>query len=244
MTLRSVRVQFAAAALSTLVFGGAPTQAAYTYLDAIDGDLHPDSGGGANTFTDQNAPADPDSWADTTGTDALWRYRDTGPAAVSFGTSSWEGRMDDYELYTQITGLIPNTPYNLRLYGVWSGGNNSWGLGYSLDDGANWSVNIDRDFIESAKLTGDGSWLENSTSDGVGTNKIDPDGDTRGWVYLGSSVSDGSGVIRVDVRPQPNTSSERGVYDGVAYEMIPEPATLALAGIAVAAGMMLSCRRA
>jgi hypothetical protein len=241
MKPQSVWFLLSIGALSALLFGPNTSLAAYTYLDAIDGALHPDSAGGANTFSDGVSPND--EWADTSGTDQLWRYRDTGPATVSFGTSSWEGRMGDYELYTQITGLTPNTPYNLRLYGVWSAGNNNWGLGYSLDGGSNWSANISRDSIESAKLTGDASWLENSTTDGVGTNKTDPDSDTRAWIRLGTVMSNGSGVIRVDVRAQPNTSPERGVYDGLAYEAVPEPAALALAIAAVAGAIFRNrCR--
>ena len=58
------------------------------YVDAVDNNNHPAAPAGLNTYNLDNSP-----WVTTTsdGT-AQWRFRNTGPGAVSYGTSSYQGR--------------------------------------------------------------------------------------------------------------------------------------------------------
>ncbi len=85
------------------------------YVDAVDANNHAAAPAGLNTYNLDDSP-----WQTTT-SDATsqWRFRNTGPGAVSYGTSSYQGRYTegDAPMYTKVTGLTPVGSYGgLRLY--------------------------------------------------------------------------------------------------------------------------------
>ncbi len=234
------------AAAVVLALGAVSAQAQFTYVDAIDFSLHPDGPlgdpfafpGNENTFIDDGFGNKTAPWVtDASGTGQLWRFRNTGPAAVAVGTSAYEGRLNDDEVFTILTGLTSGQTYTLSLYGVWTTRNATWGLAYSLDGGSSWSGTIDSLDVEFAN---DNLGVGQGWVDTLG-NKIPTDygsaTDTRGNVIIGTAVADGSGQIMIGVRAAPNTVSERGVYDGIGYALgvIPEPSTFALMGLGSAA---------
>ena len=237
------------AAAVTLALGAVSAQAQWTYVDAIDFSLHPDGPlgdpfafpGNENTFIDDGFGNKVAPWVtDASGTGALWRYRNTGPANVSYATNSYEGRLGDDELYTVLTGLTPGETYTLKLFGVWTTANNTWGLAYSLDGGSTWSGTLDRDDVITGIGLGFGQgWVDTAGNPVVGSS------DTRGNLIIGTMVADGSGQIMVGVRAAPNTVSERGVYDGIGYALgvVPEPSTFALAGLGAAAMLIFRRRK-
>jgi len=245
-------------AAAMIALGAVSAQAQWTYVDAIDFSLHPlsptqtgDPGfGQENTFLSGGAPFV--TTANGAGTD--WRYRNTGPGGVAWDAatpggagSAYSGRANegDPPVFTTVTGLTPNTEYSVRLYGVWTGRNNTWGLSYSLDGGTVWSGTVDRDTIEYAHdFVGTGDWVDNSTALGASVPFVVGDNtDTRAYIFAGSTLTDGLGNLVVGVKGQPNTTTERGVYDGIAFApgLVPEPTTFALLGLGGAA--MLIFRR-
>ena len=239
-----------AVAAVLLAMGVVSSQAQWTYVDAIDYNNHPLSptltpsgGAGApfyqeNTFLEGGAP-----WVTDLGDGTSnWRFRDTGPAHVSFGLDSFQGRglsENDPKLFTTLTGLTPNTLYTIKLYGVWSSGNNNWNLQYSLNGGTTWGGYISRDVVTFAGGLGAGQGWVDTSNGGVGAMVPGPAGDSRGNVVIGSMTSDGSGTLTVGVWNWKNAAGtqERGVYDGLAYAVgvVPEPTTFALAGLGAAA---------
>lgn len=221
-----------------------------SYVDAIDYSLSPNGpmGNPFNIALENTWIRDTNSgviapgvlanaWVtDTSGTGELWRYRDTGPAPAANSTTAYEGRLGDQELYTIVSGLNPGDTYTIMLYGVWTTRNATWGLAVSLDAGASWTGNIDSLDIDAAKGFGfDQGWVDPSG------NQISVDygntTDTRGAIIVGTTMVNASGQLVVGVRAAPNTSSERGVYDGIGYAIgvVPEPTTFALAGLGTAA---------
>ena len=230
--------------LAALAFSVASSQAQWTYYDAVDFSNHPDAPGAENTWLD---PVVDVPWITATGNGTPeWRFRNTGPGAPAYGTSAFAARKNESDpaVYTRVTGLTPDTEYTVRLYGVWTTRNNTWGLSYSLDNGNTWSMSIDRDTINENIVLGGGNWVDVSDN-GVGAPVADPDSDTRAYVIIGSAMSDSAGIMNVGVQGWPNTSTERGVYDGIALAVgvVPEPTSFALVGLGAAALMIFRRRR-
>jgi len=181
------------------------------YVDAVDNNNHPAAPAGLNTYNLDNSP-----WVTTTsdGT-AQWRFRNTGPGAVSYGTSSYQGRYSegDQPCYTKVGGLAPGASYTgLRLYFVVSAGNSNWKIQYSLD-GSTWSGSITKD--SSGVVL-----LEPSTTDALGTpaSPLPTSGDTRCYLPIpGALIANANGEIRLFVS-SPSDTTDRTVYDGFAYD--------------------------
>lgn len=194
-----------------LVFGGSPVHGEMVYVDAIDGVYHP-SHTSPNTF---NAlTGSPTDWVTTVDSTAEWRFRNSGPGAVSFGASAYQGRVaeGDGPIYTTIGGLSPGTAYaGLRLYFVISQNTSDWLIQYSLD-GTNWSAAINRDTPGVVKLV-------DSTTDALGTIEMGSAvADTRCYFPIpGTLTADTNGEIRFYVR-SPTETTDRTVYDGFAFE--------------------------
>ena len=134
-----------------VLFGTGSGRAAMVYVDAIDGIYHPLSAT-PNTF---NAVTDSATdWVGFLDGDSLWRFRNTGPGAVSYGSSAYHGRFLDGDgtLYTKVTGLTPGASYSgLRIYFAISAANNNWKIQYSLN-GTTWSSSISRDTGDVVRL--------------------------------------------------------------------------------------------
>ena len=234
--------------------GVASSQAQWTYYDAADGTFHTNGNTGAwnlyNVGNGNPAPPADDPFTFSASDGQYWRFRNTGPANVSFGGSSYQGRNSegDGELYQTFSGLTPGGTYTVRLYGIWASGNTSWGLGYSFD-GSSWSASINRDTIHTAWLIGGGSWVAHDTLNDLGSDigGAPAGGDSRGWIIIGTLTADGAGNARVYVRNHgnPTFTTERGVFDGIALAegIVPEPSSFALAGLASAALLIFRRRK-
>jgi len=151
--------------------------------------------------------------------------------------------------YTRITGNLPNTEYTIAMYSIQGGAKDT--VSYSLDQGVTWSSGagiIDQPVIQSM-LWGGADWLAHSTTDAIGTPTGIKDGDTRYRIILGTMISDANGDLVVGFR-DPNWrstggTSDRGRIDGfaVALGQVPEPTSMALAGLGAAAMLIFRRRK-
>lgn len=235
-----------------IALGAVTAQAQFTYVDAIDFSNHPNSptldpsgGAGApfwqeNTFVAGGGPFVTDLGNGTSN----WRYRNTGPAGPLFGTSGYAARRgeNDPPVFTTIGGLTSGNTYTIKLYGGWTTANNTWGLSYSLAGGT-WSSTVDRDTIITAAGLGFNQGWVDAADTWIAPSEAS--GDSRGNIIIGTAVADINGEIQVGVQGWPNTSGERGVYDGVAWApgVVPEPTTFALAGLGAAALLIFRRRQ-
>ena len=186
------------------------TKAGLVYVDATDG-VYAATPSTANTYNATNDSTT--DWVTNVDNTPQWRFRNSGPGAVSYGTSAYDGRPaeGDGVIYTKLTGLVPYTNYTgVRLYFVVSADNSLWDLQYSFD-GMNWSDTIDRD-------TPGVVFLADSTSDALGTEEVGtPASDTRCYLPIATPLTtDTNGEARVYF--QTVAGANRGVIDGLAYE--------------------------
>lgn len=150
--------------------------------------------------------------------------------------------------YTRISGLTPGQNYSVALFSIQGGAKDT--LSISLDLGATWSTPIDTPVIDAAVGAGTADWLAHSTTDAIGTavpgdSSVAKDGDTRYRILVGYQTADAAGEVIVGFR-DPNLrstggSSDRGRIDGFAVAAVPEPTTVALAGLSMIA--LLARRR-
>ena len=229
---------------AALVFGLATAQAQpYQYFDIADGSNTPP----ANTYNASTGSTTDWIWY----VDGIpqWRFRSTGPGAVAWGTSAYDGRYingtngPDPALYTTLSGLQPSTEYlSVRVYGVYPRAVTNvsniprYGAEFSVDGGSTW-WDVD------SHIGGSYTWVDNSSP--LGNVLPAPgSGDTRFCTYLPALMTDASGVARIDVRiPQylaDGSLQDRFILDGYAVA-IPEPSILALAGLSIVA--LLTLRR-
>ena len=170
-----------------------------------------------------------------------------GGSANSYGGDLYFYRSDYDPIgspdgYTRISGLTPGQDYSVAMFAIQGGTKDT--VSTSLDLGATWSTPIDTPVIES--MLGNGAdWLQHSTTDAIGTVGV-KDGDTRYRIIIGDQIANSSGEVIVGFR-DPNLrstggSSDRGRIDGFAVAAIPEPTTVALAGLGAAA-LLLFRRR-
>lgn len=189
---------------------------------------------------------DPDNafaGADTS-EDNLWGEREFGTNDTVFESSGvGSGSEDSPEIATTIDGLNPGAPYNIyaHFYDV------------SNDQGQNWPI---RAGFTSGDLTlfanGDdgGSDALSATAAGLASDLIfveDPKFDDGGGrllyaASLGTATAEASGEVTVYIDDLPSTvgANNRTWYDGVSYELIPEPSSVFLAAAGLA---LLCCRR-
>jgi len=182
----------------------------------------------------------------------LWRYRDvSGPGVPSANSSAFTGFFSngDVPIYSLINGLTPNTAYMVRVYAIYPqnstnavvGNRGRFGADVSLDNGGFWHKVDNKDSFYSI------TWVDNGNA---GLGNVLPTtlaGDTRGYVQLGGAVvADALGVARIDVRlPQflaNGQAQDRFNIDGFALA-VPEPASMALAGMGAAALLIFRRRR-
>ena len=175
-----------------------------------------------------------------------WRYRNTGPGVPAWNGNSYQIRYTEGDVsgYQEITGLTPSMTYYVAVYGVYPQNTTNMGSRYgaefSLDGGNTYSLVDNRG--------GSGiNWVDNSTDLGVSQPTVNA-GDTRFWSWIpGSGVSDASGnldvYLRLPATLSDGTATDRFILDGFMLSTVPEPATLALAGVGAAALLFLRRRR-
>lgn len=213
--------------LSVLVSGLAAfssAEAAIVYVDAA-------GGSGGNTVQESNSSAT--AWFTSTdsATDGLWTRRTTGPAAPLANDTGFIGNLGENApmLVTTATAATPGL-YDVYLYyGSKTGtGENNWQIQGGLS---------------SSSLT-----LFNN-SNGIQVNDSgDPitplSGDRRYRSYLGTATVGLDGNLSVyvdDVFVSGTVSDPRSVYDGIGYELIPEPSAVAM--LTAGMGCLLLRRR-
>jgi hypothetical protein len=215
--------------------------AAVTYVDVTPG------AGGNTTLTD-GSQWDPLTADQGASGDGLWAQRAFGNGATIFQNAASGNSDNAHRLRTTISGLAPGSPYNVYVY-FWS-------------DVSQWRINAglgDIQVLDLPQFSAVGGHADpataNTTRLGPGTsdNLAAPvfsavpgqfttavmigEGNRRLYqAYLGIGTADAGGTIRVMVDDDPPVmadSNQRTWYDGVGYELIPEPATSALAGLAL-----------
>ena len=219
--------------------------AAITYVDATEG-------AGGNTTLINGSQFNSTAAA---GDDGLWRGRAFGNGATIFEADAFDGSNEDaHMLVTSISGLTPGASYNV--------------YGYFWRDPSNWrlkaTVNIG-DITNLATpdplddfLSDDPSVYFSAAGPNPPTTISNPAvaGDfdvapilaegNRNLLQanLGSIAADGNGVILVGIDDGDNglSNGRRTWYDGVGYEPVPEPTSIALIGLSGIA-MLLGRRR-
>lgn len=239
------------AAAVVLAVGTIAAQAQWSYIDVQDGTLYPPGNTYDVIFNDTI------NWA--LGVDGNstfgWRTRSvTGPGAPAFNQTAYSGfylnqfgGQPDPELYMPVT-LAPSTVYNVRVYASFAnnvtnvnlGSRSRLGAEISLDGGATWQL---------ADTRGGGTVQVVDNSSGVGVDLAAPltGGDFRGYILLSSTLTtDGAGNGQVNIRlPQlltDGSNQDRFHLDGFAFA-VPEPTTLALAGLGAAALLIFRRRQ-
>lgn len=199
-----------------LLLGAGASQAALTYVDA--------------NFATNTSP----NTAVTTvvAQDNLWAQRGFGTNTTVFESSGNTGAENSPILQTIITGLVPGVAYNVwvNFYDVQNDSTQNWPIraGFTTGDLTLYANGADGGAAAlsatAAGLASDLTYVSNPRFD---------DGSGR-MLYagaLGSAVASVDGGISVFIDDMPATigSNNRTWYDGVSYEIVPEPTTALLA---------------
>ncbi|MFD2257871.1 PEP-CTERM sorting domain-containing protein [Luteolibacter algae] len=206
--------------------------ATITYVDA----LH---GLGGNTFsTTQGAPsADNSSWlanpafdGDSTENNTQWNGRTFNGAGGTVYQAQPAAGGSIPELTTQITGLADGT-YDIWIYYT-----------ENVNNGQNWF--IDAGFTSGSLTTYgaiNGTTVVDASSQTF-SNSTDANFSGGAAAYLGQQTVVGGSTVDVFINhPGGNGGANRTVYNGVGYELIPEPSSTALSGMT--AGLLLFRRK-
>jgi hypothetical protein len=191
--------------------------------------------------------------ATNSGTDGFWQYRNLTGVNLVNGSNLWQtdaaGTVPNGEstqsLVTTITGLTPGEQYNLYVmfWGGQTATGNNWDVAARVGDTGQYTVFKHRT-TPVPNLTGyiDGGLGIDTTATGTEFTNAAPSVITRAFsgtqshlLYgsLGTVTISGSGAVSIyvqgpDVDPASSTSERRTYYEGVGYEIVPEPQSFLL----------------
>ncbi|MFK7788496.1 MAG: PEP-CTERM sorting domain-containing protein [Phycisphaeraceae bacterium] len=238
-----------AATITTALTAGLTANAAITYVDALEG-------ASGNTFpTGAVDPADT-TWLNTTTTGGFdgWVGR-TAIDGANGATQNYfqavedadvAGPSDDIpELTTQITGLADG------VYDIWvffsdqvTSDTQNWYITAGLTSGSLTSYSTPGEPV----ITGTTKVGVSNAADLTFTSSValDSGGATPARNMFGANVGQATVVggstvnVFIDAEVPGTTSNHRVFYDGVGYELVPEPSSLALLGLG---GLLFARRR-
>jgi len=236
--------------LTASLMVGTTAQGAITYVDATLDNTDNAAGGADSTWADGDDGTTGGTVADgSANNDGLWRYRGSqGSEGVFEATGSSDEAENAVPIVTTLSGLADGT-YDIYVFFRASGASGqNWnvkaGLTSSLGDADIFRESDDRG-LTLGTLGIDSSGLTFASGAAPST------GESRDLLYgvVGQAVvSGGSDVdIYIDDLPALNWpdqessgSTVRTWYDGVGYEVVPEPGSLALLGLG---GLLIARRR-
>lgn len=178
----------------------------------------------------------------TTADDNLWSLR-TGFASGSTIYESGQGDGEDApEIVTTIDGLVPNTPYTIYVH-FWdgSGTDPDWNVraGLSSNPGANTAFANPADAADIGATAGVVASSLTYTTPPTTFQEADRTM-FAGLVGEGTSNSTGQLAVYIDDLPSTIGVNNRSWYDGVSYEVVPEPGCMALLALG---GLLVGRRR-
>lgn len=199
-----------------------PAQAAFTYVDATD------TSSGNTTLSD-GTPFDAN---DGTG-GTTWRQRDN--VAFGSGGTVFEGVEPSPTIVTTLTGLTPGTSYEIVVH-FWDPDSDveDWNIqaGFTVGSLATYSRAADD------VPGGIASPLSSSLTYDTAPDLFAAGGRSSFAAMLGTATANGSGEIQVFLDDIGSTDvNQRTWYDGVSYQVVPEPTT-ALLGLLGFAGLL------
>jgi len=229
-----------------LAVGTIPLQAQWSYYDAVDFAQYTAAYPSAvpNLFvTSGGAPLQATTADGTT----EWRYRNSGPGVPDWNGNGYQIRYAEGDVpgYEAISGLLANQQYSVRVYGSYPANTTNSPLPGSIYgaefgyDNATWTIVDNRGGSTI-------NWVDNSSELGTPVDGTTLTGDTRFWSALPVATTDASGNLNIYLQ-LPDTLSDgsvpdRFILDGFALQ-VPEPTTLALAGLGATLLMFIRRRR-
>ena len=216
---------------------------AVTYLDATMANTNNAAGGVDSTWLDGNDGSTGGTPVDgAAANDGKWRYRGgSGSAGIFEATGSSTTEEDAVKIVTTISGLADGT-YDIYVF-----------FRASTSSGENWNIKAsltptiaDSDVYRQNDTRGLtlGTVGINSTGLIFETGAAPSTGETRALLYgiIGQAVVSGGSNVDIYIDDLPALgwsgaanaeSTVRTWYDGVGYQLIPEPSTALLGGLGV-----------
>jgi hypothetical protein len=207
-----------------------PCVAAVTYVDATAG------AGGNTTLADGSLFSPPLNG--TTGADNNWEQRTTFGSGGNIYESGGEQIEDAPELRTRLSGLTPDVQYTIHIY-FWDPGSTTedWSIraGFTSNPGA---ITLYSAADATAEIGGaTAAVLASTLTYTTAPTLFTESGRNLLAGLVGTATADANGQIDIyfDDLPNGTTVNRRTWYDGVSYEVVPEPGSFLLGLIGMTA---------